>query len=50
VAVTADDGSGRERAAAFQPAWKMALNRAARKGIKSNAVRFIDVVCIQNCF
>ncbi len=50
VAVTAEDGSGRERAAAFQPAWKMALNRAAKKGIKSNAVRFVDLICPRNRF
>ena len=39
VAVTAADGLGRERAAAFHPAWKMALSNAARKGIRAKETR-----------
>jgi hypothetical protein len=37
VAVTAALESERDRAAAFQPAWVMALKRAERKGRRSNS-------------
>ena len=42
VAVIAEPGSGRPRAAAFHPAWAMALISAARKGIRSKAIRSLE--------
>ncbi|NBQ38913.1 MAG: hypothetical protein EBU34_03835 [Alphaproteobacteria bacterium] len=39
VAVTAALESERDRAAAFQPAWVIALNSADRKGRRSNSAQ-----------